>query len=68
MPDSTEAVSKRDVEVVHRYLRVFETKQVAELEELGAEDVLVHGAGRHGQGRQYAGSMQVTLRQVALHH
>lgn len=45
MPDSTEAVSKRDVEVVHRYLRVFETKQVAELEELGAEDVLVHGAG-----------------------
>jgi ketosteroid isomerase-like protein len=53
MSDSTEAVSKRNAEVVRRYLRVFETKQVAELEELVAEDVLVHGAGLHGQGRHH---------------
>ncbi|WP_189870301.1 ester cyclase [Streptomyces bluensis] len=53
MCDSAEAISKRNAEVVRRYLRVFETKQVAELEELVAEDVLVHGAGFHGQGRHY---------------
>jgi ketosteroid isomerase-like protein len=53
MSDSAEAISKRNAEVVRRYLRVFETKDVAEFEELIAEDVLVHGAGFHGQGRHY---------------
>ncbi|MER6841098.1 hypothetical protein [Streptomyces platensis] len=31
MSESAEASSKHNVEVVRRYLRVFETKQVAEL-------------------------------------
>ncbi|WP_326727563.1 ester cyclase [Streptomyces phaeochromogenes] len=53
MPDSTEAISERNAEVVRRYLRVFETKEVAEFEELVAEDVLVHGAGLHVRGRRY---------------
>ncbi|MPY57129.1 ester cyclase [Streptomyces spongiae] len=53
MSDSTEALSKRNAEVVRRYLRVFETKQIAELEEIVAEDVLVHGAGLHGHGRHH---------------
>ena len=53
MCDPADASSKRNAEVVRRYLRVFETRQVAELEELVAEDVLVHGAGFHGQGRHY---------------
>jgi ketosteroid isomerase-like protein len=44
---------ERNTEVVRRYLRVFETREVAELAELVAEDVLVHGAGFHGRGRQY---------------
>ncbi|WP_067186906.1 ester cyclase [Microtetraspora niveoalba] len=58
MTDSEEAISRRNADVVLRYLRVFETRQVAELEELVAEDVLVHGAGHHVQGRQYpAGSV-----------
>lgn len=38
---------------VRRYLRVFETRDVAELVELVDEDVLVHGAGYHVQGRRY---------------
>lgn len=51
MPAQNEAISNRNAEVVRRYLRGFETKRVAEFEELVAEDVLVHGAGLHGQGR-----------------
>ncbi|WP_405772677.1 ester cyclase [Streptomyces sp. NBC_01538] len=53
MSDSAEAISRRNTEVVRRYLQVFETQQVADFEELVAEDVLVHGAGLHGQGRHY---------------
>ncbi|MFJ1706894.1 nuclear transport factor 2 family protein [Kitasatospora sp. NPDC088346] len=53
MSDSAEDISNSNAEVVRRYLRVFETKEVAALEELVAEDVLVHGAGLHGQGRHY---------------
>ncbi|WP_217368115.1 ester cyclase [Kitasatospora sp. MMS16-BH015] len=53
MGDPAEAVSRRNAEVVRRYLRVFETKEVAEFEELVAEDVLVHGAGIHARGRHY---------------
>ncbi|WP_093642989.1 ester cyclase [Streptomyces sp. 2224.1] len=51
--DSAVATSKRNADVVRRYLRVFETRRVADLAELVAEDVLVHGAGRHVQGRHY---------------
>lgn len=43
----------RNAQVVLRYLRVFETRQVAEFEHLVAEDVHVHGAGGHVQGRSY---------------
>ena len=53
MPESDETVSERNAEVVRRYLRVFETEEIAEFEELLAEDVLVHGAGFHGQGRRF---------------
>ena len=53
MADLAEAVSMRNAEIVRRYLRVFETRDVAEFDELVAEDVVVHGAGFHGQGRQY---------------
>ncbi|MFE0462935.1 ester cyclase [Kitasatospora sp. NPDC058965] len=53
MSDSAGDVGQRNAEVVRRYLRVFETKEVAEFEELVAEDVLVHGAGLHGRGRHY---------------
>jgi ketosteroid isomerase-like protein len=53
MADSAEAVSMRNAEIVRRYLRVFETRDVAEFDELVAENVVVHGAGFHGQGRQY---------------
>ncbi|WP_404870199.1 ester cyclase [Kitasatospora griseola] len=53
MTDSADATSTRNAEVVRRYLRVFESKDVSQIEELVAEDVLVHGAGQHGQGRHY---------------
>ncbi|MFF7936639.1 nuclear transport factor 2 family protein [Streptomyces sp. NPDC007940] len=53
MADSAEAFSMRNAEIVRRYLRVFETRDVAEFDELVAENVVVHGAGFHGQGRQY---------------
>ncbi|MGW6062614.1 ester cyclase [Streptomyces sp. NPDC055189] len=53
MSDSPDAISKRNADVVRRYLRVFETKAVDQLAELVAEDVLVHGAGQNVQGRRY---------------
>nr|WP_055504760.1 ester cyclase [Nonomuraea pusilla] len=53
MAASADSTSARNAEIVRRYLRVFESKQVAELKELVAEDVLVHGAGQHKQGRHY---------------
>ena len=47
-----------NAEIVRRYLRVFETQDIAELRELVAEDVIVHGAGTHVRGRRYPeGSM-----------
>ena len=45
---------------VRRYLRVFETRDVAELVEVVDEDVLVHGAGMHVQGRRYPESSVLT--------
>jgi ketosteroid isomerase-like protein len=42
-----------NVEVVLRYLSVFETGQVQEFEHIVAQDVRVHGAGYHVQGRSY---------------
>jgi hypothetical protein len=53
MTDSAESAGARNAEVIRRYLRVFETRDIAELKELVAEDVLVHGAGHHVQGRHY---------------
>ncbi|GAA3656331.1 hypothetical protein GCM10022267_48190 [Lentzea roselyniae] len=50
MSGPAEAVSTRNAEVVRRYLRVFETRNVAELV---AEDVLVHGATSHVRGRHH---------------
>ena len=42
-----------NTDVVLSYLRVFETQQIAEFKHIVAEDVLVHGAGYHVQGRSY---------------
>ena len=53
MPDATDSSARRNAEVVRRYLRIFETRQVAEREDLVAEDVLIHGAGRHVRGRHH---------------
>ncbi|MEU0641175.1 ester cyclase [Streptomyces umbrinus] len=53
MPAEPTALSKLNAEVVLRYLRVFETRDLDELAELVAEDVAVHGAGQHVRGRRY---------------
>ncbi len=53
MGDPAAAISERNAETVRRYLRVFETKEVAEFQELVAEDVIVHGGGQHVRGRHY---------------
>jgi hypothetical protein len=45
VPDQTQPQSPEAV--VRRYLRVFETCRVADLQELVAEDVLIHGAGQN---------------------
>lgn len=50
---SLDEAAARNVEVVLRYLRVFETEQIADFEHIVAEDVRVHGAGTHVQGRKY---------------
>ena len=50
---SLDEAAAANTEVVFNYLHVFETGQVADLRHLVAEDVLVHGAGIHAQGRSY---------------
>lgn len=40
-------------QIVRRYLAVFVSGDVAELAELVAPDVVIHGAGTHVQGRRY---------------
>lgn len=40
-------------DVVRRYLRVFVTGDLAELAEVVADDVRIHGAGTDVQGRDY---------------
>ncbi len=47
------AVEERNADVVRRYLRVFETGNVSELEELVDPEVVAHGAGSTVQGRQW---------------
>ncbi|WP_319461633.1 nuclear transport factor 2 family protein [Micromonospora sp. RTP1Z1] len=44
---------ERNVEVVRRYLRTFVTKDLAELREVVAEDVLIYGSGTAVQGRHF---------------
>ena len=53
MSDTCTPAERRNAEVVRRYLRIFETRDVARLEELVAEDVSIHGAGSHVVGRHY---------------
>lgn len=57
MSDTSRADSagtaERNAEIVRRYLRVFETRDVAELAHLVAENVRVHGSGQHVQGRHF---------------
>ncbi|WP_034593587.1 nuclear transport factor 2 family protein [Hamadaea tsunoensis] len=44
---------QRNVAVVHRYLRAFITKDLNELAEVVADDVLIYGAGQGVQGISY---------------
>ncbi|WP_035841320.1 ester cyclase [Kitasatospora azatica] len=53
MTYTAEATVQRNADVVRRYLRVFETRDLSELRAVVAEDVRVHGAGRHVQGRHH---------------
>ncbi|MFJ9589368.1 ester cyclase [Streptomyces acidicola] len=55
-----DATARRSEDVVRRYLRVFETQEVAELKEPVAEDVLIHAAGQHVRGRHYPESSVLT--------
>jgi ketosteroid isomerase-like protein len=48
-----DAAAAANADVVLRYLHVFETQQIAEFQHIVAEDVRVHGAGHHVQGRSY---------------
>jgi ketosteroid isomerase-like protein len=57
---SLDAAAADNAEVVLRYLRVFETQQIEEFQHIVAEDVLVHGAGYHVQGRSYPESSVLT--------
>lgn len=43
----------RNAALVRRYLRVFETGNLAELAEVVAAHVVIHGAGTTVQGREY---------------
>ncbi len=49
--DASRAEEERNLEVVRRYLRVFVTRNLAELAEIMAGDVEIYGAGHHVQGR-----------------
>ncbi len=42
---------EQNTDVVRRYLAVFVTRDLSELEQVVAEDVEVYGAARHLQGR-----------------
>ncbi|MFD1936875.1 ester cyclase [Nonomuraea mangrovi] len=60
MPDAIKSIAERNAEVVRRYLRIFETCQIADLEHLMAENVLIHGAGRHVRGRHHTEGAMMT--------
>jgi ketosteroid isomerase-like protein len=51
--DSTESTEELNTELMKRYLRVFETLDAGEFQEIVAEDVIAHGAGHHVQGRHW---------------
>lgn len=53
MDDHAASVARRNAAVVERYLRVFETRDVSELDEIMADDVVIHGAGRTVAGRHH---------------
>lgn len=50
------AESERNADIIRRYLRVFETEDLAEPAQLVAEDVLIHGAGVTVTGRSHVES------------
>ncbi len=47
------AIEERNTAAVRRYLRVFETRDIAKLEELVDPDVIAHGAGMTVTGRHW---------------
>ncbi len=48
---AVDALQTKNIEVVLRYLHVFETYDLAELAEVVDPDVIGHGAGHTVQGR-----------------
>jgi ketosteroid isomerase-like protein len=51
--DSTESTEELNTELMKRYLRVFETLDAGEFQEIVAEDVIGHGGGQDVQGRHW---------------
>jgi ketosteroid isomerase-like protein len=47
------AIEERNTAVIRRYLRVFETRDIAKLDELVHTDVVAHGAGMTVTGRHW---------------
>lgn len=47
------AIEERNTATIRRYLRVFETRDIAKLAELVDEDVIAHGAGMTVTGRHW---------------
>ncbi|MFI7609187.1 ester cyclase [Micromonospora sp. NPDC049366] len=63
--------AERNSEVVRRYLRTFLTKDLAELREVVAEDVRIHGSGTAVRGRHFVeqavGSPGLTVLHQEIH-
>lgn len=50
---TTESTAQLNAELIRRYLRVFETFRVDDLNDIVAEDVVIHGAGNTVRGRHW---------------
>lgn len=50
---TADTTADSNLEVVRRYLSVFETRRLEQLRDLVAEDVVIHGAGKTVEGREH---------------
>lgn len=48
-----ETTEELNTELIKRYLHVFETMDASDLEDVVAEDVIIHGAGHNVRGRHW---------------